>query len=186
MPSRSDTLVTCPARRRCEFTINAERQRMVSMQLELSNRVLDFMLVAKCGDKGVQHPSRIARTSPNATKRKRVYKPFLVRLDELLADGRVSWKTESIFAVTKSTVLLHFSDLSKPTYAFKRAMKSHGFTLDERSTNKLFYFEHKNFKKSSRGMLSEFSTIMWGVNRILVIESIEPRCPTIHFSLPFI
>ena len=118
--------------------------------LELSNRVLDLML-AKRGS---------VRKQLDTTKRKRVYKPFLVRLDELLADGRVLWKTESIFTVTKTTVLSHFSDLSKPTYAFKRAMKSHGFTLHERSTNKLFYFEHKNFKKSSRGMLSEFSTIM--------------------------
>jgi len=136
-----------------------KKQRIGSVQLKLSNRVLDFMLVAKRGDNGVQRPSRIARILPNATKRKRVYKPFMVRLDELLADGRVSWKTESIFAVTRSTILVHFSDLSKPIYAFKRAMKSHGFTLDESSTNKLFYFEHKNLKKNSRDMLSKFSNL---------------------------
>jgi len=99
------------------------------------------------------------RKQLGTTKRKRGYKPFLVRLDELLADDRVLWETDSIFTVTKTTVLSHFSDLSKPTYAFKRAMKSHGFTLHERSTNKLFYFEHKNFKKNNRGMLSKLSSL---------------------------
>lgn len=126
-----------------------QEQRLRTMQLERSNRVLDLML-AKRGS---------VRKQLGTTKRKRGYKPFLIRLDELLADGRVMWETDSIFTVTKTTVLSHFSDLSKPTYAFKRAMKSHGFTLHERSTNKLFYFEHKNFKKSSRGMLSKLSSL---------------------------
>ena len=89
-----------------------EKARHISSQLRLMNRILDCLLLGP--------PQRIKRTKPQ--KRKRSYKSFLMRLNELLSDGEVLWESDTVFRVGRETVEQHFSDLSKPAFSVEMVL----------------------------------------------------------------
>ena len=127
-----------------------EKARHISSQLRLMNRILDCLLLNR--------PQRIKRTKPQ--KRKRSYKSFLMRLNELLSDGEVLWESDTVFRVGRETVEQHFSDLSKPAFSFKRAMKNHGFTLEERSTRNLFVISNSHMHRKYSSVLTNISSVL--------------------------
>ena len=127
-----------------------EKARHISSQLRLMNRILDCLLL------GPQQ--KIKRTKPR--KRKRSYKSFLMRLNELLSDGEVLWESDTVFRVGRETVEQHFSDLSKPAFSFKRAMKNHGFTLEERSTRNLFVISNSHMHRKYSSVLTSLSSVL--------------------------
>ena len=127
-----------------------EKARHISSQLRLMNRILDCLLL------GPQQ--KIKRTKPQ--KRKRPYKSFLMRLNELLMDGEVIWESDTVFCVRRETAEQHFSDLSKPTYSFKRTMKNHGFTLEERSTRNLFVISNSHMHRKYSSVLTSLSSVL--------------------------
>tara|TARA_E500000331_G_scaffold209010_1_gene200417 strand:- start:731 stop:994 length:264 start_codon:yes stop_codon:yes gene_type:complete len=83
-----------------------------------------------------------------------------MRLNELLSDGEVLWESDTVFRVGRETVEHHFSDLSKPAFSFKRAMKNHGFTLEERSTRNLFVISNSHMHRKYSSVLTSLSSVL--------------------------
>ena len=131
-----------------------EKSRKISSQLSLMNGMLDYMLKTQARDE--EQPEQQETRAPK--KRKRKYKSFLTRLNTLLVD--VKWESDTVFRVNRETVIDHFSDLSKPAFSFKRAMKNHGFTLEQRSTRDVFVISNCHMHKKHGAVLSSLSSLL--------------------------
>ena len=130
--------------------MGSEKAKNISSQLLLLNRLLDFMLL---------QPVEV-RKQVKQQKRTRPYKSFLVRLNELLSDGDVVWESDTVFSVKRETVVQHFSDLSKPLFSFKRAMKNHGFTLEDKSTRNAFVISNCHVNRNYSSVLTNLSSVL--------------------------
>ena len=130
--------------------MGSEKAKNISSQLLVLNRLRDFMLLQPVG----------IRKQVKQQKRTRSYKSFLVRLNELLSDGDVVWESVTVFRVGRKTIVQHFSDLSKPTFSFKRAMKNHGFTLEDRSTRNVFVISNVHMHRKYSSVLTNLSSVL--------------------------